>query len=133
MKYKLEPKHSEKYLYVKLTEEGYAVDIKGIIFEARIQAKELSYSLLYDFTEFINKVEISEIYNLYRGDLMEKLISVDPDILKIDVAIIGNPDHAELWDFTETTFYNAGISIKVFYEKDQALHWLARKKEATRS
>lgn len=130
MTYTFVENRSKKILWVILEGEGYIDAIKALIFRARIKASQLKFRLLYDFSNFINKVEVSEIYNLYRSDLLSRLTQADPDSLKIDVAIIGNTEDAQLWEFTETTFYNAGICIRIFYTKDSAISWLNDTKKA---
>lgn len=128
MKYLFSQNNTKKILQVKLFEEGTINDVKKVVFSARTKALRLNYSLLYDFTEFINQIEVSEIYNLYRGKFTHRLLSVDPSIFKIKVAIYGNQKDSELLDFAETTCFNAGVSFRVFYDKKLATDWLCNNK-----
>ena len=89
--------------------------------DARKKSFELDYGLLYDVTEATLNVKIVDAYSFPR-DI--KNIYEDNAHRRGKAAIVYKSDK-DFWEFFETTARNAGVIVKLFREKKEAIEWLS--------
>ena len=97
---------------------------KAMTRDVREQSFALGYGLLYDVTNVSLGVGIVDAYSYPRdtADLYE-----DPRHRYGKAAIIYEGDK-EFWEFFETTARNAGVNVKLFRKREEAIEWLSAKK-----
>lgn len=120
MSYTIEPSSDHKYIVIKTVG-----DITGTItMEQDIEANKLGAKLginryLVDFTEARNVDSIIANYKYAYEDLKQTK-GID---LNARVAVLASPnDHSH--DFVETVLRNAGLDLKLFRDKEQAIKFL---------
>ena len=92
-----------------------------MVTEARTEAHNLGYNLLYDFRESFIKVSTAEMYFLPRE---HNLLAI-PKAKRIKSAnIIPLKDKKVDWRFYEVTAQNAGLNWRAFKNEEDALKWL---------
>lgn len=91
--------------------------------EVRKRAFELEYGALYDVTEANPQISLAQAYSFSR-DI--KSLYEDPKHRMGKAAIVHAPGKDEkFWRFFETTARNAGIIVKLFQDKTEAMAWLS--------
>jgi len=88
--------------------------------DVRKRAFELGYRLLHDVTNVSLGIGIADAYSF---PLDMENIYEDFKHRQGKVAIVYKEDE-EFWKFFETTARNAGVSVLVFCETEEAVSWL---------
>jgi len=92
--------------------------------DVRKQSFELGYELLYDVTNVTLGVGIADAY-FYPRDITALYENIKHRVNK--AAIIYNTGK-EFWKFFETTARNAGVNVKLFLKREEAIGWLSGEK-----
>lgn len=92
--------------------------------DVRKQAFELGYGLLYDVTNTSLGARIADAYSFPR-DITT--IYEDP-IHRFGKAAIVYKSNKEFWHFFEITAQNAGVRVRLFRTREEAIEWLSGKK-----
>jgi len=94
-----------------------------IITEARTLAAEHSCNILYDVRKSSPGFSIAELFFVPRE--LEAL--KDTKMRKAKAAILTSPSGGVAkYKFYETVAANLGLSVRVFFDEDNAIDWLAR-------
>ena len=99
---------------------------KAMTRDVRKQSFELGYGLLYDVTNVSLGVGIVDAYS-YPRDTAE--LYEDPRHRYGKAAITYKADK-EFWEFFETTARNAGVNVKLFRKREEAIEWLSGEKSS---
>ena len=94
---------------------------KAMTRDVRKQSFELGYGLLYDVTSVSLGVGIVDAYS-YPRDI--KGLYEDHTHRSGKAAIIYKADK-EFWEFFETTARNAGVNVRLFRKREEAIEWLS--------
>lgn len=89
---------------------------------SRIQAMDLDYKIIFDYSQSENYITITEAYYWF-SDHYDK---IDRRLREIPTAIITNKKDMEFFKFVETTCTNVGINIKVFLDENLAINWIRK-------
>lgn len=123
--YKLELNNSLSYIRVEAFGDIEQEMGEKIITEARTLASENNYDILYDMRAASSKVQLSDWFHLPR--------TLDVYRHKkarfISAAVLLAPDEKmpDQYKFFETVVGNLGFRLKIFFEENEALEWLAKK------
>lgn len=97
---------------------------KSMTKDVRKRASDSDYGLLYDVTNVSLGVGIFDAYFFPRD--MENIYE-DSTHRYGKAAIIYKADK-EFWEFFETTSRNAGLDVKLFRQREDAIEWLSAEK-----
>jgi hypothetical protein len=97
---------------------------KAMTRDVRKQSFELGYGLLYDVTSVSLGVGIVDAYS-YPRDITT--LYEDPTHRSGKAAIIYKADK-KFWEFFEMTARNAGVNVKLFRKREEAIKWLSAEK-----
>ena len=120
MNYSTELNENNKTITVRTTGHLKTKEIAAMGVLIRLQARDLKYKLIFDYSLSKNFITITEAYNWF-SDYYD---TVDLKLREIPTAIIANKEDYEFFDFYETTCNNRGIPIKIFSEDKSAMVWL---------
>lgn len=113
----VEIRHDLKTIIAKFSGEFTVKEEQPIGLEVRKMAYDFGYNVMFDFREVVVKVSILETYEFPRS-------AYPIDLFRIKSVHLANKNDEEFWSFAETTFKNAGVNVKVFYDKSKAMDWL---------
>lgn len=98
-------------------------DGERIVSQARQNAMQFGYNILYNITQATTKVEFAEWFHLPRNLEVFKA----PTARSVKAAIVVSERDPALngYKFYEDVTRNLGFQLKIFYDEADALAWLA--------
>ena len=98
-----------------------AADIQRAVQESRVLAAARGRNILYDMSGAQpGDVNATDLFWMPRREAVLR----DPAAGKARVALVHPAAFAELAQFWETSFRNAGLQARAFVERDRAVEWL---------
>lgn len=120
--YKIELDHTRHLVKITANGELLQSDGEAIITNARKQAAENNYNILYDMRNAITKVKFASWYH------MPRKLDVFKDMKSRNVKaaiVVSNTDPAlSEYKFYENVTQNLGFNLKVFLDEAEAIKWL---------
>ena len=98
---------------------------QAITRDVRKQSFELGYGLLYDVTNVSLGIGIGAVYSFPRD---VATIYEAPIHRRGKAAIVYRVDE-DFWEFFETTARNAGVHVRLFRTREEAIEWLSSKED----
>jgi len=109
-----------KTIIVIIVGEVNAVDFAKLDVEICMIAFNLSYKIIFDFSQATVTIGMGEAYFWFTTHL-DKINSL---FRKIPTAHIANDKNERFFHFVETTWTNHGIKTKMFRDLESAVTWL---------
>lgn len=114
---KIEFNHDLKVVIARFSGIFTVKEEHPIGLEVRTKAMEFGYKAMFDFSNVTINVSVLETYEFPRT-------AYPIELFRIKSVHLANKNDSDFWNFAETTFKNAGVNVKVFYDEKEALKWL---------
>ena len=95
---------------------------KSMTKDVRKKAFELGFGLLDDVKNVSLDVGIIDAYSFPRD---KETLYEDPEHSFGKAAVLYKTDK-EFWEFFETTARNAGVNVRLFCKREEAMEWLSK-------
>lgn len=114
--------HINKIITVRTTGDLTTNELAAMGILMRLKARNLNYKILFDYSLSKNYISITEAYYWFS----DHYDPIDKTLRYVTAAIVYNLKDESFFNFLETTCSNAGIKIKVFIDKKNALEWILK-------
>lgn len=118
--------HDNHLVRIRVTGEIGISDGKLIMVEARTEAIQQKYNLLYDLRAMTSRTNLHDLYRAVR----ELPVFREIQALHMRTAILHAPDDAgDRYKFYASTASNVGLSVRIFMDEVEALQWVTAEDE----
>lgn len=120
--YRIDTDHERGIVRVSASGEAGLEEARKVITEARTTAAESGLPLLYDLRDVAVDVSLTEWFYLPR----ELEVLRDERTVGTRVAAIlgSDPKQRAGYELYEAATHNIGLTVKLFYDEDEAVSWL---------
>ncbi len=118
--YEITIDEEKRLVHLVVTGELDKFEGQQVIKETRAKAAETNYNILCDITGGTVKATMADWYYLARNK------DIYPSRPSGKTAILINPDARKIYKFVQDVTRNAGLNIRIFLKKEDALDWLKK-------
>ena len=123
LSYKIEPIDELWFVRVEVRGEFDRESGTKIITEARTLASDKNFNIFYDLRGAVSKVQLSDWFLVPRT--LEVFQHKNARLTSVAVLLSRNDKTIDQYNFFETVTGNLGFRLKLFFEENDALDWLA--------
>jgi len=124
MEYEISIDHENKIVITTCHGILDADSAKVMVKDARKQACDWKYNLLYDMTDLTVAMSFAQVYAFPR-QIPSDGFNPRPRSSRAAILALSGRDE-DVWKFYENTARSAGSVVQIFDDRDQALNWLSQ-------